>query len=139
MPSLFTRIIAAEIPAHVVFRAERWVAILDIKPTAPGHALLIPIAEAQHLHELPPSTLAELGLHLARLTRAVRQATGCPAVNVVMNDGPAAGQEVPHAHLHVIPRWPDDGLRSGPFGGSPAATEELTAMADRLRAAWVAA
>lgn len=135
MPSLFTRILNGQIPGEFVLRGERWSAILDIKPTAPGHSLLIPHAEAQHLHELPPSTLADLGLVLVRLTAAVRRATGCPAVNVVVNDGPAAGQEVPHAHVHVIPRFAADGKRSGPFGGAPARAEDLAAMGDRLRAA----
>jgi histidine triad (HIT) family protein len=135
MSSLFTRIIQGQIPGEFVLRGELWVAILDINPSAPGHCLLIPVAEAQHLHELPAATLAGLGPALARLTAAVRRATGCPALNVVVNDGPAAGQEVPHAHLHIIPRFPDDGRRAGLFGGKRAEAAALAEMGARLRAA----
>lgn len=135
MPSIFSKIIAGQIPGQFVFRDELWVAILDIRPVAPGHALLIPLAEAQHLAELPAPTLAALGDRLARLTAAVRAATGAPAVNVVVNDGPAAGQEVPHAHVHVIPRFADDGKRLA-WTATPYADGELAAWAAKVRAAW---
>ena len=133
MPSIFTRILQGGIPGEFVFRSERWFAILDIHPANPGHTLLIPVAEAQYLADLPGATQAELGLHLCRLTAAVKRATGCPAVNVVVNDGPLAGQEVPHAHLHVIPRWENDG-KGFRFNGK--ADSALVATAGKLRAAW---
>lgn len=135
MPSIFSRILAGEIPGQFVFRDDLWAAILDIHPVAPGHALLIPLAEAQHLSGLPAPTLAALGDRLARLTAAVKAAAGAPAVNVVVNDGPAAGQEVPHAHVHVIPRFPDDGKRLA-WPAAPYADGELAAWAAKVRAAW---
>ena len=137
MASIFTRIIAGEIPGTFVFQGERWVALLDIRPAHPGHVLLIPREERQYLADLSPSTQAELGRHLAKMTESVKRATGCPAVNVVLNDGPEAGQEVPHAHWHVVPRWPGDhkGFR---FAGAPYGDGQMVAMAERLRAAWAA-
>lgn len=136
MPSIFSKIIAGQIPGNFVFRSERWVALLDIRPTSPGHCLLIPLAEDQHFADLPGATQTELGLHLARLITAVKRVTGAPAVNVVLNDGPLAGQEVPHVHWHIVPRWPDDG-RGFRFHPQPGA--DLPAMAARLSAAWTAA
>ncbi len=135
MPSIFSKILAGQIPGQFVFRDELWAAVLDIRPVAPGHALLIPLHEAQHLAELPAPTLAALGDRLARLTAAVKTASGAPAVNVVVNDGPAAGQEVPHAHLHVFPRFPDDGKRLS-WPATPYADGELARWAERLRAAY---
>lgn len=135
MPSIFAKIIAGQIPGQFVFRDELWVALLDIRPVSPGHVLLIPLHEAQHLAELPAPTLAALGDRLARLTAAVKTASGAPAVNVVVNDGPAAGQEVPHAHLHVFPRFPDDGKRLS-WPAAPYADGELARWAERLRTAW---
>ena len=135
MTSIFAKILAGTIPAQFVFRDELWAAILDLRPVSPGHALLIPVHEAPHLADLPAPTLAALGDHLARLTTAVKMATGAPAVNVVVNDGPAAGQEVPHAHLHVFPRFPADG-KSQAWAHVAYADGELAAMAGRLRAAW---
>lgn len=133
MPSIFSRIIAGEIPGNFIFQGEQWVGLLDIRPTAPGHALLIPRADVPHLAQLPAVALADLGRHLVALTTAVKQVTGCPAVNVVLNDGPVAGQEVPHVHWHVVPRWPGDGhgFRFAPQPGS-----ELSAMAAKLAAVW---
>lgn len=135
MPSIFGKIIAGQIPGQFVFQDPLWVALLDIRPVAPGHCLLVPRHEAQHLAELPAETLAALGDRLARLTAAVKAASGAPAVNVVVNDGPAAGQEVPHAHLHVWPRFPDDGKRLS-WPASPYAEGELARWAERLRSTW---
>ena len=135
MPSIFTRIIAGEIPGHFVFKDPLWVALLDIAPVNPGHLLLVPRAEGQLLAELPPATLNALGGYLARVTALVRRVTLAPAVNVVVNDGPAAGQLVPHAHLHIIPRFPGDGKLSHAKGGGYG-EGELQRWGDQLRQAW---
>ena len=133
MPSLFSKIIAGQIPGEFVFRTERWVAFLDIRPTNPGHTLLVPVAEAQYLADLPVETLAEIGLYLPRLVRAVKHGTGCPAVNVVLNDGPEAGQEVPHVHFHVVPRNVDDGAG---YRFRPHANSDLGFSGARVRNGW---
>ena len=135
MPSIFTRIIAGEIPGRFVFKDDLWVALLDISPANPGHVLLIPRHEGQYLADLPAAALATLGDRLARLTTTVKAATGCPAVNVVVNDGPAANQAVPHAHLHVIPRFPGDGKLAHPKG-TPYGEGELERWAEALKRAW---
>lgn len=135
MPSIFTRILIGEIPGQFVFRDELWCAILDIRPVAAGHALLIPIHETQYVADLPAPVLASLGDRIARLTVAVKSVSGASAVNVVINDGSDAGQEVPHAHLHVIPRFPADGRKLA-WPAAPYAEGELAAWAARLRSAW---
>lgn len=138
MPSIFTRIIAGEIPGAFVFQDELWVALLDIRPVNPGHCLLVPRHESMHLEGLPAATLATLGDRLARLTLAVKAATGATAVNLVVNDGRDAGQEVPHVHVHVIPRHPADGKRLT-LPASAYASGELERVAGALRGAWIAA
>ncbi|MBA3710330.1 MAG: HIT family protein [Planctomycetes bacterium] len=133
MPSLFAKIIAGEVPAQFVFQERLWVAFMDIKPTNPGHVLLVPRAESPFISGLPEETLAALGAYAARLVAAVRQVAAAD-VNVVLNDGPAAGQVVPHAHFHVIPR---SGGAHAPFAGHYAYRDgELERWAVRLRAAW---
>ncbi len=134
MPSIFTRIIAGEIPGAFVFRDPLWVAFLDHAPVAPGHLLLVPRAEVQYLADLPADAKAALGDYLGRSITALKRATGCAAVNVLVNDGPEAGQLVPHAHLHLIPRTAGDGIRYHlPAGGR---SPDLAAMAARVRAEW---
>jgi histidine triad (HIT) family protein len=135
MPSIFTRIISGEIPGRFVFKDDLWVALLDISPANPGHVLLIPQHEAQYLSDLPVATLAVLGDRLGRLIATVKRATGAPAVNVIVNDGPAANQAVPHVHLHLIPRFPGDGKLVHPKG-TPYGDGELERWAEALRSAW---
>jgi histidine triad (HIT) family protein len=134
MPTLFTRIIAGDIPSQFVFTDERFVAFMDINPANPGHCLLVPRHEAQYLVDLPVDVATAIGPALQRLIRAVKTATGCPAVNILVNDGPAANQAVPHAHLHVIPRWPGDGKLLHPKG-APYTDDAMAVLAAKLRQA----
>ena len=134
MPSIFSRIIAGEIPGAFVFQDPLWVAFLDHAPVAPGHLLLVPRAEAQYLADLPADTKATLGDYLGRSIAAIKRATGATAVNVLVNDGPEAGQLVPHAHLHLIPRTAGDGLQFHLPGKAKGI--DLAAVAARVRAEW---
>ena len=135
MASLFSRIIAGELPGEFIFRDALWASFLDIRPTTFGHALLVPRQEAPYLANLAHDVLAELGGYAARLSLAVKRATGAPAVNLVVNDGPEAGQVVPHVHLHVIPRTAGD--NRPPFSAHLAYAEGgLAAMGAKLRQAW---
>ncbi len=135
MPSLFTKLIASELPAEFVFQEPLFVAFLDISPANPGHVLLVPRAERQYLADLPAETLTALGPSLGRLIACVKKATGAPAVNVLVNDGPEANQAVPHAHIHVIPRHAGDQRLTHPTGTAYQG-DELKRMAAQLRAAW---
>jgi histidine triad (HIT) family protein len=135
MASIFTRIIRGDIPGRFVFRDDLWVAILDIAPANPGHVLLIPCEEQQYLSGLSPATLSALGERMARLIATVKQATGAPAVNVLVNDGPEANQAVPHAHIHIIPRFAQDKKLIHPHG-TPYGEGEIELMAVNLEKAW---
>jgi histidine triad (HIT) family protein len=108
MPSLFSRIIGHEVPGAFVFEGERWVSFLDLFPVRPGHALLVPRSEGQFLGDLPMDDLLELGPLLQKLINCVKQVTGAPDAAVILRDGPAAGQVIPHVHWHVIPRQMGD-------------------------------
>ncbi len=134
MPSLFTRIIQGTIPAEVVFSDERFIAFMDLAPANPGHCLLVPRHEVQYLADLPVAVQAALGPALTRLIQTVKTATGCPAVNVLVNDGPEANQAIPHAHVHVIPRFAGDRKVVHP-PGTPYADGAMAALAAKLRQA----
>lgn len=114
---VFCRILAGELPASFVLREGRVAAFMDIQPVNPGHALVIPVRHAASLAELDPDDAAEMMRAGQRLAAALR-ASGlrCEGVNLFLADGAPAGQEVFHAHLHVLPRWRGDefGLRFGP-------------------------
>lgn len=140
---LFCRIIRGELPASVVHEDEACVAFLDIHPVRPGHALVVPRRHAVLVHELTPAERAALMEAAARIGVA-QGAAGLPREGgtLVVNDGAAAGQHVPHAHLHVIPRARGDlatvarqylGRVFGRFG-RPADRAALDALAARIRA-----
>lgn len=98
MPTLFSRIIAGEIPGRFVWRDERCVAFLTIAPLAPGHVLVVPIDEIDHWIDLPEELLTHV-MAVARTIARAQQSVFSPAkVGIIV-----AGEEVPHAHVHLVP------------------------------------
>ena len=114
------------------------VAFMDIQPVNPGHVLVVPVRHATHLADMDAASAARLMAVAHRVAAALR-ASGvrCEGVNLFLADGEAAMQEVPHAHLHVFPRWRGDGfgLRFGPEYKHKPPREALETTAARLRAA----
>ena len=111
--TIFDRILDGEIPCHRVYEDDHVLAFLDIAPLSEGHTLVIPRQRVAQLHELSDDAAAALGRVLPRLCRAVMQATGATAYNVLQNNGSAAHQAVHHVHFHIIPRFADAGLDLG--------------------------
>ena len=108
--TIFGKIIDGEIPCHKVYEDEHVLAFLDVGPLSRGHTLLIPKECKAQLHELSDESAAAIGRVLPRLCRAVMQATGATAYNVLQNNGSAAHQVVMHVHFHIIPKFDDAGL-----------------------------
>jgi len=98
MPSLFSRIIAGEIPCHKIAENERFLAFLDIMPLAPGHTLVIPKAEIDYFFDLDAEDLAEINLFAKDVAEKLRRAVPCKRIGIAV-----IGLEVPHAHMHLIP------------------------------------
>lgn len=133
---VFCEILAGRAPASIVHREARACAFLDIRPVNPGHVLVIPASHAADLSELDPEAGADLFRLGQRVAAALRQSVpGCEGVNLLLADGAAAGQEVFHVHLHVIPRHRGDGsgFRFGSGAASPPTRDALDAVAERVR------
>lgn len=107
--TIFEKIIAREIPASIIYEDEQVISFLDIKPNNKGHALVVPKKVSLNALDADEETFAHMARMAQRVARALVTALGATGVNFVMNNGEDAGQEVPHAHLHVIPRFKDDG------------------------------
>ena len=105
--TIFKKIIAGEIPCHRVYEDDEVLAFLDINPLSRGHTLVIPKEPAETLGDLSDDSAAALGRVLPRLCRAVAQASGATAYNVLENNGAAAHQAVRHVHFHIIPKQAD--------------------------------
>ncbi len=133
MPTLFTRIIAGEIPAAKVYEDALTFAFLDIAPASRGHTLVVCKAEHPDLLAVPPETLAAVHIAAQRVARALTAVLAPDGINIVQNNGAAAGQSVFHYHVHVIPRWQGDGALPLWTPGS-AAADDLSALAAGLRA-----
>lgn len=116
--TIFSRILAGEIPCHRVYEDAHVLAFLDIGPLSDGHLLVIPKEAKAHLHELSDESAAAIGRVLPRLARAVMAATGATAYNILQNNGAAAHQAVMHVHFHIIPKLGSAGLGVGWNAGS---------------------
>jgi histidine triad (HIT) family protein len=106
---IFCQIVDGEIPARVVYEDADVLAFLDANPLAPGHTLVIPKAHHETLGDLPPESGETTFAALHYLTPIVEDVVDADASTVAFNNGEAAGQEVPHVHGHVIPRFEGDG------------------------------
>ncbi|MCD5381335.1 MAG: HIT family protein [Candidatus Pacebacteria bacterium] len=109
MSTVFSKIIAKEIPADIIYEDDIVLAFLDIQPVNLGHALVIPKTESVDGTVIEPDTLGHIMKVAQKVALAQKSILGCTGVNYIMNNGTDAGQEVFHTHLHVIPRYPDDG------------------------------
>jgi len=109
MPTIFSQIVDGEIPARIVYEDETTFAFLDANPLAPGHTLVIPRDEYERLNDVPEEVAMDLYSTIHRLIPAVEAAVDADATTVAFNNGEAAGQEVPHVHCHLIPRFSGDG------------------------------
>jgi histidine triad (HIT) family protein len=127
MPSLFSKIVAGEIPAERLREDDEFLAFLDIRPIRPGHTLVIPKREIDHFFDLPDDLLGGLMVFAKPVANAIREETGAARVGCAV-----VGIEVPHAHLHLLPV---DGVYDIDFRqASPADPDDLKAMGERLRA-----
>jgi histidine triad (HIT) family protein len=134
---VFCRITKGEVSALKVYEDEKAVAFLDIHPSAPGHTLIIPKAHVARVEDLPENDAAALFRALHRLVGPIQVAVDAPASTIGINNGRESGQEVPHVHIHVIPRSRGD--RGGIIQGvsrvhGRLSKDEMEMIAERIRA-----
>ena len=104
MMCLFCKIIEGELPSYKVYEDEHALAFLDINPVSDGHVLLVPKYHEQFAENLPDEHYEKLFLVLKNLVKPIQDAFNSPASNIIINNGPNAGQIIPHVHVHIIPR-----------------------------------
>lgn len=133
---IFCDILAGKAPAEFVYRHDLCAGFMDIRPVNAGHVLVIPRMHASLLSELDEASVRHMFWVAQQVDAAIRKSgIKCEAVNLYLADGRAAGQDVMHVHLHVIPRYRGDGhhLRFSPayFMGTPQS--EITKNAELIR------
>lgn len=105
---IFCKIANGEIPSATIYEDEEFRAILDLGPASKGHALILPKTHAANLFELPDETAAKAMVLAKKLGRKLQEGLHADGLNVVQNNGEAAGQTVFHFHMHLIPRYEKD-------------------------------
>ena len=112
--TLFERIVRGNLPSHPVARGQGWYAFLDVFPRRPGHTLVVPERGVPRLADLQPEERRSLMDGVAEAQRRLSAVFNTEDFLVLIHDGVGAGQEVPHVHVHVLPRTSGDGGRSLP-------------------------
>ncbi|MBQ7840546.1 MAG: HIT family protein [Lachnospiraceae bacterium] len=128
---IFCKIANGEIPSRTIYEDEMFRVILDMGPAARGHALILPKEHFANLYELPEEWCAKAFVLAKKMAALMTDKLGCDGFNLVQNNGEVAGQTVLHFHIHLIPRYKDDGQKIGWNAGSPSA-EELDAVKEQI-------
>lgn len=111
---LFCKIISGEIPGAKLYETDKIYAFLDINPVNRGHALVVPKEHYETLLDIPEPVNKELLESVKKISSAIEKAVGADGFNIMMNNRKAAGQLIPHAHMHIVPRFVQDGLKHWP-------------------------
>ena len=131
-PCIFCEIIAGSAESSEIYRGDSCIAFLDLSPINPGHALVCPTRHISSFLDVEPGELSEMLSVAQRVSRSqLAKLPGCSGVNLLLSEGESAGQEVPHVHLHVVPRAEGDEFGWRRFGSS-SSREELDAIAAQL-------
>ncbi|MDF7800355.1 HIT family protein [Pontiellaceae bacterium B1224] len=130
---IFCKIVAKEIPATIIYEDDEVLAFMDIGPIIKGHALVIPKKHYDPITETPDEILAQLHITAKKIASAQLNAFGADGVNIMQNNGKASGQEVEHIHVHVIPRFNNDGHHWNWNAKKYDDIDEMNELAEKLR------
>ena len=133
--TVFSKILAGEIPCHRVYEDDEVLAFLDVNPLSDGHTLVIPKQAVATLDQLSDESAAAIGRVLPRISRAVLAATGARDFNILQNNGARAHQAVFHVHFHIIPTTAEGGGLGLGWKPRPLAAEAGKKLAGRIASA----
>ncbi len=105
---IFCKLANGEIPTNTIYEDNDFRVILDAAPANLGHCLVLPKAHAANIYELDENLVGKGFMVAQKIAKAVKKTTGCDGVNILQNNGEAAGQTVFHFHIHIIPRYKTD-------------------------------
>lgn len=129
---IFCKIANGEIPSSTVYENSDFKVILDVAPAAKGHCLIIPREHFKDIYEIDADTAGKLFSLATEVARALKQELSCDGLNILQNNGAAAGQTVNHFHLHLIPRFEGDDVTVN-WNPKESNGQELSELAKALR------
>lgn len=108
---IFCKLANGDIPTRSIYEDDDFKVIMDAAPATKGHSLILPKSHADNLYELPDETAAKVLVLAKKLATSMTEKLNCQGFNIVQNNGTVAGQSVFHFHMHLIPRYEDDGQK----------------------------
>ncbi len=130
---IFCKIARGEAKAEKIYETESVVSFLDINPRAPGHSLVIPKKHVETLADLGDELVADVSKATKKVVVMLKKALSPDAFIIGINDGKAAGQEIPHLHVNIIPRFKGDGGKPVHSVVDNPPSEEISEMAEKIR------
>lgn len=133
MDCLFCKIINKEFSAEIVYEDENSVAILDVYPKAPGHAMVLPKVHAENILDLPGDKIEGVFMAVKNVTALLKEALSPDGFTIGINHGKVSGQAIDHFHIHIIPRWLNDkgGSIHSVVDNQP--TESISEIANKIK------
>ncbi len=128
---IFCKIAAGEIPSRTLYEDDMFRVILDLAPATKGHALILPKEHASNLYELPDEIAARALVLAKKMAIQMTEKLGCDGFNLLQNNGEVAGQTIHHFHVHLIPRYKEDGQNIEFVLGEPTQAE-LDAVKEQI-------
>jgi histidine triad (HIT) family protein len=133
---VFCKIVKGEIKPHTVFEDEKTLAFLDANPLAKGHTVIIPKTHVSKLEKLDENTTEAFFRTIHKMIAPIQEAVGAQATTIGINNGKESGQEIPHVHAHIVPRFKGDkgGSVHSIMGRRPKISqEEMQKIAENIR------
>ena len=129
---IFCKILADEIPSSVVYEDDMFRAILDVNPAAKGHVIILPKKHAANIFELPDEEASKILIVARKIAKALKETYHCDGVNILQNNGEAAGQTVFHLHVHLIPRYKGQDTGMLEWAHQEFSDEDMDALCEQL-------
>lgn len=129
---IFCMIVNGEIPSYKVYEDDDFLAFLDISQAEKGHTLVVPKKHFDNFLELDDETASKMLVLVKNLAVKIKNATNCDGINILNNNGEAAGQSVKHVHFHIIPRYTNDDLKIS-FVEHETTKEEFLDLVDKIK------
>ena len=132
---IFCKLANKDIPTNIIYEDDRFTVILDASPATKGHALILPKNHAANIYELPDEDASAVFVLAKKLATKMTEILHCDGFNIVQNNGEVAGQTVFHFHMHLIPRYLNDGNQDKlTWNHAEFTSEEIAEIAAELRA-----
>jgi len=129
---VFCKIVRRELPASVIYEDEEVMAFLDIRPLAIGHALVIPKGHYVDIFDIPEKLLTQIQIVTKKISIPIKKATEADGISIIQQNGKAAGQDIFHLHVHVVPRF--EAQKMPRFGElKEAKRAKLDEIADKIK------